>query len=365
VTPRPDYAARVTRLLASIAEHHLDGLLVSSLANVRYLTGFSGSNALAFVTARGSVTLFTDFRYQTQVVDEVSAVARVVIASNSLWTDLWATLASLPGLEVAGFESAHLLHRDFERLLEDGARWQWRPARELIESLRERKDAVEVAHIEVAARMATDALRATLPQIRAGLSETTIAGLLEKSLREAGSEGYPFATIVASGPRSALPHARSSSRMVESGDFLLLDFGAIHEGYCSDITRTVVVGSASSEQRSLYDAVRRAQEKACVEVRAGMRGREADAIARDFLKSQGLAEEFGHSLGHGIGLEVHEGPRLATSAEAILPLDAVVTVEPGVYRAGWGGVRIEDDVLLSASGPRRLTEFSRELLELN
>ena len=361
---KADHGARVAALQGQLHEQQLDGLLLGGLSNIRYLTGFSGSNALLLVTARGAVALFTDFRYQTQVVDEVGEAARVVIAANSLWTELWAFLPTVPMLEVIGFESAHLLHRDFERLLADGARWQWRPAREMVEALRERKDPGEIALIETAARIATDALTATLPQIRVGQTETVIAGVLEKALRDAGSEGFPFATIVASGPRSALPHARSSGRAVESGDFLLIDFGAIHNGYCSDITRTVVVGKASSEQRSLYDSVREAQDKACAEVRAGMRGREADAIARDFLKGAGLAEGFGHSLGHGIGLEVHEGPRLASSAEAILPLDAVVTVEPGVYRAGWGGVRIEDDVLLAAAGPRRLTDFPRELLEL-
>lgn len=360
-----DRGARIAALQSVMHEHHLDGLLLASLPNVCYLTGFSGSNALVFVSRRGAVTLFTDFRYQTQVVDEIGDTARVVIAANSLWTELWAFLPSVPNLEVVGFESAHVLHRDFERLLSDGARWQWRPARELVEALRERKDPGEIALITIAARIATDALAATLPQIRVGQRETEVAGVLEKALRDAGSEGFPFPTIVASGPRSALPHARTSNRMVESGDFLLIDFGAMHAGYCSDITRTVVMGRASSEQRVVYEAVRVAQEKACLEVRAGLRGREADAIARDYLNQVGLAEEFGHSLGHGIGLEVHEGPRLAASADAILPLDAVVTVEPGVYRAGWGGVRIEDDVLLAAAGPRRLTEFSRELLELN
>jgi Xaa-Pro aminopeptidase len=360
-----DHGSRIAALQSTMLEQHLDGLLLSGLPNVRYLTGFSGSNALVFVSVRGDVTLFTDFRYQTQVVEEVGDTARVIIAPNSLWTELWTALPLMANLEVIGFESAHLLHRDFERLLGDGARWQWRPARDLVESLRERKDAGEIALIEAAAAIATDALAATLPQIRPGQSETAIAGTLEKALRDAGSEGFPFATIVASGPRSALPHARSSSRTVEAGDFLLIDFGAIYAGYCSDITRTVVVGKASDAQRDLYDAVRTAQEKACLEVRAGMRGREADAIARDYLKAAGLAEEFGHSLGHGIGLEVHEGPRLASSADAILPLDAVVTVEPGVYRAGWGGVRIEDDVLLAAAGPRRLTDFPRELLELH
>lgn len=359
-----NFGARVDALVGVMHEQHLDGLLVSSLANVRYLTGFSGSNALVFVSGRGGVTLFTDFRYQTQVVDEVGELARVVIAPVSLWTELWSFLPSLPILEVVGFEGAHLLHRDFERLLNDGARWQWRPTRDLVEALRERKDRGEIALIEVAAQMATRALAATLPLVRAGMSETAVAGVLEKALRDEGSEGFPFPTIVASGPRSALPHARSSQRTVETGDFLLIDFGAVHNGYCSDITRTVVVGRASQAQRDVYGAVMQAQEKACLEVRAGLRGREADAIARDYLKSVGLAEEFGHSLGHGIGLEVHEGPRLASTADAILPLDAVVTVEPGVYRAGWGGVRIEDDVLLASDGPRRLTEFSRELLEL-
>ena len=360
-----DYGARIAALQAGMAELHLDGLLITSLPNVRYLTGFSGSNALLLVTDRGVAVLLTDFRYQTQVQDEVSDAVRIVIAQNSLWSELWANLAALPALEVIGFESVHMAHRDFERLLTDGARWQWRPTRDLIEALRERKDAGEVALIELAAHIATRALAVTLPQIRVGQSETAIAGILEKSLRDAGSEGFPFATIVASGPRSALPHARSSNKTVESGEFLLIDFGAVHAGYCSDITRTVVLGSASEEQRAVYDAVRVAQERACVEVRAGMRGSEADAIAREYLKTVGLADGFGHSLGHGIGLEVHEGPRLASSADAILPCDAVVTVEPGVYRAGWGGVRIEDDVFLGASGPRRLTEFSRELLELN
>jgi Xaa-Pro aminopeptidase len=359
-----NFGARIAALQNVLSEQHLDALLLASLPNIRYLTGFSGSNALLVVTSRGSVTLFTDFRYQTQVVSEVGETARVVIAPNSLWAELWSFLPTVGNVDVIGFESAHLLHRDFERLLADGARWQWRPARELVESLRERKDGGEIALLEVAARMATDALAATLPQIRAGQTETAIAGILEKSLRDEGSEGFPFSTIVASGPRSALPHARSSQRIVESGDFVLLDFGAIYAGYCSDITRTVVVGKASAEQRALYTAVQEAQERACVEVRAGLRGREADAIARDYLKGAGYADGFGHSLGHGIGLEVHEGPRLASSAEAILPLDAVVTVEPGVYRAGWGGVRIEDDVLLAAAGPRRLTDFPRELLEL-
>jgi Xaa-Pro aminopeptidase len=358
------YAQRLSALLAGMNEQHLDGMLLTSLPNIRYLTGFSGSNALALVHGRTGITLLTDFRYKTQVATELPSTVRVVIAANSLWVDCWSQLSSMQGIEVIGFESQHLLHRDFERLLDDGARWQWRPTRDVVETLRERKDAGEIALIETAAAIATRALSMTLPALRAGMREVEIAGVLEKALRDAGSEGFPFPTIVASGPRSALPHARTSDRIVEVGDFVLLDFGAIHQGYCSDITRTVVIGTAQDEQRVVYRAVQYAQEVACQTVRAGLRGKEADAIARDLLRDAGLAEEFGHSLGHGIGLEVHEGPRLSTQAEAILPLDAVVTIEPGVYRAGWGGVRIEDDVVLTAAGPRRLTDFSRELLEL-
>jgi Xaa-Pro aminopeptidase len=183
-------------------------------------------------------------------------------------------------------------------------------------------------------------------------------------LRRAGSEGFAFPSIVASGPRSALPHAHSSARELEAGDFLLMDFGALVEGYCSDLTRTVVVGRASTEHRAVYDLVRAANERAAAGVKAGMSGRDADALARDYIERAGFGPLFGHSLGHGIGLEVHEAPRLSRTAEGVLPEGAVVTIEPGVYRPGWGGVRIEDDVVLEVDGPRVLTKFTRELIEL-
>jgi Xaa-Pro aminopeptidase len=342
----------------------LDGVLLTGLANIRYLTGFSGTSALAFVGVRGEVLFVTDFRYKTQVVAEVGDFARVFVEAQSLWAGLWQQLPQLAYVELAGFESANLLHRDFQRLLDAGARWQWRPTAELVEGLRERKDDGEVERIRVAASIAVRALEATLPEVRVGMRELDVAGVLERALREAGSEGFPFPTIVASGPRSALPHARSSSRPVESGDFLLMDFGAEYAGYCADVTRTVVVGRATDEQREIYDVVRRANETAAGGVRAGMRGRDADALARDYIERRGYGELFGHSLGHGIGLEVHESPRLARSSGTPLPVGSVVTIEPGVYQAGWGGVRVEDDVHLAADGPQILTPFTRELLEL-
>lgn len=358
--PRP---RRLSALADGLTAAHVDGLLVTSLPNIRYLTGFSGSSALLFVTPR-DVVLITDFRYQTQIKDEVGSLARVVIQPQSLWVGLWQQLAQLANLEVAGFESGHLLHRDFQRLLEGGARWQWRPTVDLVETLRERKDAGELSLIESANGIATRALERAVDQVRVGMSELEVAGVLEKALRDEGSEGFPFPSIVASGPRSALPHAHSSERRLELGDFLLLDFGAEYRGYCADVTRTFVVGSASNEQREIYDIVRTANESAAGRVRAGMTGRDADAIARDYIESRGFGDLFGHSLGHGLGLEVHEAPRLAKTADGALAEGAVVTIEPGIYRPGWGGVRIEDDVFLGADGPRILTSFTRELIEL-
>lgn len=358
---------RPSRLLAlreSLGRANLDALLVSSLPSIRYLTGFAGSNALVVVTARDCV-LLTDFRYATQAQDEVGTSATVRIEASSLWSGLWAQLGGITGVDRVGFESAHLLHRDFQRLLEQGSRWQWRPTTELVEELRVSKDAGEVAHIRRAVAIAESALSATLPALRPGLTETQVAGLLERALREAGSDAFPFPSIVASGERSALPHARAADRMLQRGDFVLLDFGAVYAGYCSDITRTVVLGAASAAQREVYDVVKEANARASGAVRAGMRGMAADAIAREYIDGRGFGEAFGHSLGHGIGLEVHEAPRLAKTADAPLPLGSVVTIEPGIYRAGWGGVRIEDDVLLLGEGPQVLTSFPRELHEID
>ncbi len=356
--------ARLSALRDALARADLDALLVTSLPNVRYLTGFSGSNALLVVTAKDCV-LLTDFRYATQVQEELGASASVRIESTNLWTGLWAHLATVSGVERIGFESLHLLHRDFSRLLEQGVRWSWRPTTDVVESLRAVKDAGELAHIERAVAMAETALRQTVPMLRAGLTETAVAGILERHLRDAGSEDFPFPSIVASGPRSALPHARASDRVLATGDFVLLDFGAVTAGYCSDITRTFVIGRATDQQREVYDIVLEANSLASGALRVGMTGMAADAVARDYIDARGFGEAFGHSLGHGIGLEVHEAPRLARIVDAPLAAGTVVTIEPGIYRAGWGGVRIEDDVFLSDAGPRVLTSFPRALHELS
>ena len=356
--------ARQEALLAAIAADGLDALLVTSLPNIRYLTGFSGSAALVIV-ARADVVLVTDFRYEEQAAAEAGPVARVIVERMSVWDRLFKELGTLGRLETVGYEAHALTVREAERLGVAGKAWRWKAASEPVERLRARKDPDEVAAIRAAAALAGAALRDTLAAVRAGMTEQAIAGVLEGALRRHGSEGHPFPTIVASGPRSALPHARTSPRVVAAGEWLLLDFGAQVDGYCADITRTVVVGARATEaQRALYDLVDTAQRRARAGVRAGMSGRDADALARDVIDARGFSDAFGHSLGHGLGLEVHEAPRLARTNADPLPLDSVVTIEPGVYLAGQGGVRIEDDVHLGADGPVLLSDGDTALVEL-
>lgn len=356
---------RLEALRREIASRGLDALVVSSLPNIRYLTGFTGTSAVVLVTA-GVVELISDFRYRVQAAEEVGALARVDTEQGGAWQRLHRKLESHPEVRAVGFEAHVLTAADAARLTGNGARaWQFVPVSEVVETQRQVKSPPEVEAIREAGRLAAEALAATLPLVRAGLNEREIAALLEGALRRAGSEWFPFPTIVASGRRSALPHARTSSRVVAPGDLLLLDFGAVVDGYCSDVTRTYVVGAEPSErQREVHAAVLAAQRAAIAGLRPGLTGRQADALARDVLVAAGLGEAFGHSLGHGIGLEVHEAPRLASTVEEPLTPGVVVTVEPGVYLEGWGGVRIEDDVVLHSGGAELLTEIPSELARL-
>lgn len=356
-------SARHVALVAALGAEGLDALLVTSLPNIRYLTGFSGSAALLLAGAR-DLLLVTDFRYQEQAEAEVDGAARVVVERTSAWERLFRE-ANGGGRGAIGYEAHAMSAKDADRLGTLGKGWHWRAAPELIERLRERKSAAEVASLRAAAQLAGDALAHTLAGVHVGQSEREIAGSLEAELRRLGSENHPFPTIVASGPRTAWPHAHTGARVVARGEWLLLDFGAQVDGYCADITRTVVVGArATDAQRTLYELVRTAQRTARERIRAGMPARDADALARDLIDARGFGDAFGHSLGHGLGLEVHEAPRLSRTNGEPLPVDAVVTIEPGVYLAGQGGVRLEDDVHLAADGPVLLSDGATDLLEL-
>ena len=356
-----DYPARQTALRRRISELGLDAMLVGYSPNIRYLTGFTGS-AGQLVIHPDRTILVTDPRYAVQGPEETRGVAEVVVEGTNLWNRVRETLA-LGGPIRFGFERERVTVRDAERLggIEHADPV---PAGGLVEELRIVKDESEVARIREAAGLAHEALDEVLPSIRPGQTELEVAARLEAALRRRGSEWHPFQTIVASGPRSALPHARAGSRPLAGGDLLLVDFGAQVSGYSSDITRTFVLGRADSRQREVYQAVEAAQRTARERMLPGMSGREADALARDVIAARGFGAAFGHSLGHGLGLEVHEGPRLAVTAEELLPAGAVVTVEPGIYLEGWGGVRLEDDIHLLPEGPRCLTDGRTELLEL-
>ena len=307
---------RQAALRSGLAAEGLDALLVTHLPNVRYLTGFTGSAALLVIHAEATV-LITDFRYAVQAPAEAGQAAVVEVDQKSVWERLGRVLGDLGITGSLGVESHALTVRDAERV---GGLTRARvvPAAEQVERLRAIKSPEEVAAIRAAAELAQEALAEVLPGVRPGQGEREIAAALEGALRRRGSEWHPFPTIVASGPRSALPHARTSARTVGGGEWLLLDFGAQVDGYCADLTRTVVVGArADDRQRAMYELVRSAQQRALEHLRPGMTGREGDALAREVIAARGFADAFGHSLGHGLGLEVHEAPRLAPTAARI------------------------------------------------
>jgi Xaa-Pro aminopeptidase len=355
-------AERQAALRTALAVEGLEALLVTHLPNIRYLTGFSGSAAMLLVRSDATV-LISDFRYAAQAPVEVESAATVEIDQRSVWDRLGRVLASYPS-DSLGIESQSVSVRDAERL-SGLTRGRVVSTVDLVERLRAVKSPEEVDAIRAAAELAQGALAEVLPSIRAGQTEVEVAATLEASLRRRGSEWHPFPTIVASGPRSALPHARTSHRAIGVGELLLLDFGAQVGGYCADLTRTVVVGAkADDRQRALHELVQTAQRRAIEHLRAGMPACEGDALAREVITARGFGDAFGHSLGHGLGLEVHEAPRLAPTSDTPLPAHAVVTVEPGVYFPGWGGIRLEDDVYLAPDRAEILSDGRTELLEL-
>ena len=355
--------SRLRRVRDRLHDERLDGLLVSHLPNIRYLTGFTGSSALLLVEP-GVATLFTDFRYEIQAREELVRGVALAVISDGLFDELALRLAEEPPGRRIGFEPAAITVQDRQEL---GARCGtvvWDAAGAPVEELRSVKDAAELARIESAVALAEQVLSEIVSEIRPGRTEVEVAADLEYRLRRAGSGSLPFEPIVAFGPRSALPHARPGDRPLHAGDLVLLDFGARVDGYCSDLTRVMVAGPAESWQRELHAAVNEACVRAIAAVSAGIPASMVDAAARDYLAELGLADRFGHSTGHGLGLEVHESPRVHRLEERPLAAGNVVTIEPGVYLPGRGGIRIEQDVVVEAYGCRVLGEASTGLLEI-
>lgn len=344
-------ARRLARVRAGLAERQLDGLLVSHIPNLRYLTGFSGSSGWLLLD-QVKASFVTDGRYETQAEQELPD--DVGFELLVLHDQVVAGLAELAAREYAGrrlgFETDRLAVAQWESLRGDDGTVNWLPARGLVEEARARKDDGELALLRRAAEIAALALADTLPLVQPGIRELDIVAELEYRMRRHGAEGAAFETIVASGTRSALPHAATSERQIGDGDLLLIDFGARWHGYCSDLTHTFVIGDSNARQREVYDLVLAAHEAAASALRDGVSGAEVDAAARRIFEAAGLEEHFPHSTGHGLGLEVHERPRLSRRSEEPLRQGTVVTVEPALYFPEWGGIRIEDDLVVTAEG---------------
>lgn len=360
--PNP-LAGRQARVRARLAELDLAGLLVSRLSNVRYLTGFSGSNGLLLLT-HDRATFATDGRYEEQAATELpDRGIELLVAENGLLGALAERAEEGCRGERVGFEAAWLTYAEWERLGELAGSVRWTGTRDVVEELRAVKDAEEIERMTRAAEIAATALRETLPAVQAGVREADLAAELELRMRLGGASGPAFETIVASGPRTALPHAATGDRRLCEGDLLLIDFGARWQGYASDLTRTFVVGEARAEQVERYELVLAAQRAALSALRDGVKTAEVDEVVRGVFAEAGVDTCFPHSTGHGLGLEVHEGPRLSRRSEETLRSGMVVTVEPALYFSGWGGIRIEDDVIVSGGDPRSLVTLEKERLQ--
>ena len=357
-----DHIARLKKFEQTIAGQCLDGFVVTYPANLRYLCGYTGSNGL-LLCLDGRRTFFTDGRYTQQARDEVKG-ARLVIAKGPLLNDAAKMLAKR-STAVIGFEADYTTvaaSRQMRTLVPKKVRWK--PTTGVVMRLRIIKDSEELRLISDAVRLGARVYQQALKTIRPGVPETEIAGALEYAARRAGADGMSFETIVAGGIRSALPHGQASSQPLPRRGFVVVDSGVILRGYCSDMTRTVHVGRVSREERRWYEAVLEAHLAGIAAVAPGKTAGEVDQAARQVLRRAGLDRYFTHSTGHGVGLEIHEPPRLAKRQSERLEPGMVITIEPGIYLPGMGGIRIEDMVVVTSSGVQVLTPVSKELIEI-
>ncbi|RMF68796.1 MAG: aminopeptidase P family protein [Calditrichaeota bacterium] len=350
---------RVDRLRQRLKELGLDALLISCLTNIRYLFGFTGSNAIALVFPEVSYFL-TDRRYTEQARQQVAG-AEIRIAQHDLISEL-VKVARLQQPLRLGVEAEHLSLKHFHTLKKKLPKAHLVASERVVERLASVKEDDEVAHIRQAGEICARVFAEILPLLKVGVSELEISAELSYRTRRLGSERDPFEPIVASGKRSALPHGISSPKTLAAGDLLIIDFGATVAGYAADVTRTVVVGEASPKQHDMAAAVLDALTRAEHAARPGMTGRELDRVARAVLEERGFGKYFQHALGHGLGLEVHGLPRIGEQSRDPLEAGNVITLEPGVYLPELGGVRIEDDFVLTEAGVENLTPFPREFV---
>jgi Xaa-Pro aminopeptidase len=353
-----DHAARRRRLIDRLADLEVEAVLMTRRENVRYLTGFSGSNGQLLLGP--AIALFlTDSRYEEQSSHEARDLDRRVYPRS--FVPAFAEACREASLRRVGFEAEGVTFGTHRRLGDESG-IELVPTEGLVERFRWAKDPEEIRLLERAQEITDEAFDRVVPKLTEGITEARAAFELEVAMREAGAEAVGFDTIVAFGENAAEPHHHPTDRPLRPGDLVKMDFGCAVKGYHSDMTRTVAFGDPGAELREVYEVVRRAQEAGREAVRAGVTGSEPDRAARSVIEAAGFGDRFGHSLGHGVGLEIHEGPSLRAGSEDELPVGAVVTVEPGVYLPGRGGVRIEDMVVVTEDGSRALPRTTRELI---
>jgi len=353
------YEQRLAAVRRSLESSKLDAFLVTHLPHVRYLTGFSGSNGLCIIGSRYQCFL-TDSRYRDQAREEVTTW-RVLVSRDSLYQAALKARLLTPRMRI-GFESRYVSFDSALTLRKTFPRVTFIPTRSLIERLVSVKDDSEIASIRRAAEITDRVFRRIVALLRPGISERDVAAEIGYYHRKYGAEGDAFEPIVASGWRGAFPHAGASTKKIQNGELVTLDFGCRFNGYHCDLTRTVAVGRPTQRARRIYRAVLGAQEKALVAARSGLPAKALDQIARSHIRKHGLGRFFKHSLGHGLGLEVHEAPRISSMSAEILRTGNVVTIEPGVYVPGFGGARIEDDIVIRDGGSEVLNKSPKELL---
>lgn len=351
---------RRSRLLPFFEDNNLDALLFTNLANIRYLCGFSGSEGALLLT-REQAWFLCDSRYTTQAANEVQDAQ---IREFSVKYEDICTLVGQQGFRRIGFESSHTVVSDFRRLTERLSGCDLVGIGASLDTIRSCKDREERELLAAVAALASESLQASLEQVRPGISESEFALVLEFEMRRRGAESRAFDFIVASGERGALPHGRASDKLLCYGELVTIDFGAVKDGYYSDETVTVAIGQPDARAREVHAIVKEAHDRAIAAVRPGIACRELDEIARGYIREHGYGEYFGHGLGHGVGLEIHEKPVVSPRSDAVVEEGMVFTIEPGIYIPGFGGVRIEDTVLVTSTGCTLLTQCPKGLVEI-
>ncbi|MEB6247686.1 Xaa-Pro peptidase family protein [Mammaliicoccus sciuri] len=350
---------KINKLREVMNEKGLEAVVILSPYNRRYLSGFTGTSGSLLITQDNSL-LITDFRYIQQANDQAQDFE--VINQEGPMLSKINDLIKEGQYKNVGVESHLITYNEYQALNTDAV--ELSSIESVIETIRMVKDEFEIKLIQKAADIVDETYEHILKWVKPGMTENEVNNEMEMFMRSKGATCSSFDTIVASGHRGALPHGVASNKVIEEGDMITLDFGALYEGYVSDVTRTFAIGQPKEEMKKIYNIVLEAQLTALEQIKPGMTGKEADTIARDIIKSYGYGEQFGHSLGHGIGLEVHEGPALSQKSDIVLEENMCITLEPGIYVDGLGGVRIEDDVLVTKNGLQRFTKSSKDLIIL-